>query len=114
MAKAALKTAASAKVATGKATKPTVTLTLRQIAAEIAASQGLSKRQTEAVLAEAVTRTSKAITKGHRVRFGALGIFGVKKLAARKGRNPATGEPIKIKARKKVAFRATKELKDAL
>ena len=111
MAKAVMKTAASA---TGKPTKPVVTITLRQIAAEIAGSQGLSKRQAEAVLNEAVTRVSKGIVKGQRVRVGALGIFSVKKLPARKGHNPATGEAIKIKARKKVAFRAAKELKDAL
>jgi DNA-binding protein HU-beta len=91
-----------------------VALTLRQIAAEISASQGLSKKQAEAVLSETVSRISKGIAKEQRVRFGALGIFSVKKLAARKGRNPATGEAIKIKARKKVAFRAAKELKDAL
>ena len=39
---------------------------------------------------------------------------GVRKRAARMGRNPATGEAIKIKASKKVAFRATKELKMAI
>ena len=38
----------------------------------------------------------------------------MKKRAARKGRNPATGEEIKIKASKKVAFRAAKELKEAV
>jgi len=94
--------------------KPVVTITVRQIAAEISKSQGLSKKQAEAVLSETVSRISKGITKGHRVRFGALGIFSIKKLAARKGRNPATGGAIKIKSRKKVAFRAAKELKDAL
>ena len=114
MAKAALKAAAFAQTGTGKPAKPVVTITLRQIAAEIAESQGLSKKQAEAVLTETATRISKGITKGQRVRFGALGIFSVKKLAARKGRNPATGEAIKIKASKKVAFRATKELKDSL
>jgi DNA-binding protein HU-beta len=114
MAKAVLKAAASAKISTGKTAKPVVTITLRQIAAEIAGSQGLSKKQAEAVLAETVTRISKGIVKGQRVRFGALGIFSVKKLAARKGRNPATGEAIKIKARKKVAFRAAKELRVSL
>ena len=114
MAKAVMKTASSAKISTGKPTKPMVTITLRQIAAEISASQGLSKKQAEAVLSETVSRISKGIAKGQRVRFGALGIFSIKKLAARKGRNPATGEAIKIKARKKVAFRAAKELKDAL
>jgi DNA-binding protein HU-beta len=38
----------------------------------------------------------------------------VRKRAARTGRNPATGEPIQIKASKKVAFRAAKELKEAV
>ena len=44
-------------------------------------------------------------------RLGGLGILQVRKRAARMGRNPATGEPIQIKASKKVAFRAAKELK---
>jgi DNA-binding protein HU-beta len=43
-----------------------------------------------------------------------LGILQVRKRAARMGRNPATGEPIQIKASKKVAFRAAKELKEAV
>jgi DNA-binding protein HU-beta len=38
----------------------------------------------------------------------------VRKRAARMGRTPATGEPIQIKASKKVAFRASKELKEAV
>jgi DNA-binding protein HU-beta len=126
MAKAALKRAVSAKPKTvakaktvakteaSKSAKPAATITLRQIAAEIAEAHGFSKRQAEAVLTETVAHISKGITKGKRVRFGNLGIFSVKKRAARKGRNPATGEAIKIKASKKVAFRPAKELKDAL
>ena len=47
-------------------------------------------------------------------RIGGLGILQVRKRAARMGRNPATGEPIQIKASKKVAFRASKELKEAI
>ena len=43
-----------------------------------------------------------------------LGILQVRNRAARMGRNPATGEPIQIKASKKVAFRASKELKEAV
>jgi DNA-binding protein HU-beta len=114
MAKAALKSAVSTKTGTHKPAKPVVTVTLREIAADIAESQGLSKKQAEAVLTETVTHISKGIVKGKRVRFGALGIFSVKKQAARKGRNPATGEVIKIKASKKVGFRAAKNLKDSL
>jgi len=43
-----------------------------------------------------------------------LGVFQVKKRAARKGRNPATGESIKIKASKRVAFAASRDLKTSL
>ncbi|NJM30727.1 MAG: HU family DNA-binding protein, partial [Rhizobiales bacterium] len=43
-----------------------------------------------------------------------LGIFQVRKRPARMGRNPLTGEAIKIKASKKLAFRAAKEVKEAI
>ena len=55
-----------------------------------------------------------AVKKGDKIRIGGLGILQVRKRAARMGRNPATGEAIKIKASKKVAFRAAKELKEAV
>ena len=54
----------------------------------------------------------KHLKKGARVRIGGLGVLQVRKRAARMGRNPATGEPIKIKASKKIAFRPAKELKE--
>src|SRR5499425_3000642 len=57
---------------------------------------------------------TKYLKKGDRIRIGGLGILVVRKRAARMGRNPATGEPIQIKASKKVAFRAAKELKEAV
>jgi DNA-binding protein HU-beta len=57
---------------------------------------------------------TKHLKKGDRIRIGGLGILQVRKRAARMGRNPATGEPIQIKASKKVAFRAAKELKEAV
>jgi DNA-binding protein HU-beta len=54
------------------------------------------------------------LKKGDRIRLAGLGILVVRKRAARMGRNPATGEPIQIKASKKVAFRAAKELKESV
>jgi DNA-binding protein HU-beta len=57
---------------------------------------------------------TKHLKKGDRIRLVGLGILQVRKRAARMGRNPATGEAIKIKASKKVAFRASKELKEAV
>jgi DNA-binding protein HU-beta len=62
-------------------------------------------------LVESIT---KHLKKGDRIRIGGLGILQVRKRAARIGRNPATGEQIQIKASKKVAFRAAKELKEAI
>ena len=57
---------------------------------------------------------TKHLKKGERVKISGLGILQVRKRAARMGRNPATGEPIHIKASKKVAFRAAKDLKMAI
>jgi DNA-binding protein HU-beta len=61
-----------------------------------------------------VSNITKHLKKGARIRIGGLGILQVRKRAARMGRNPATGEAIKIKASKKVAFRAAKELKESV
>ncbi len=54
------------------------------------------------------------LKKGERVRIAGLGTFEVRKRAARMGRNPATGEAIEIKASKKVAFRAAKDLSETI
>jgi DNA-binding protein HU-beta len=54
------------------------------------------------------------LVKGAKVRIVGLGIFQVKRREARMGRNPQTGEAVKIKASKKVNFRAGKELKEAV
>ena len=57
---------------------------------------------------------TKHLKKGARIRMTGLGILQVRKRPARMGRNPATGEAIKIKASKKIAFRAAKDLKEAI
>ena len=96
------------------AKKPQPTVTLKHLAANLAESHELSKKQTEAVLGDLVGLVAKHLKKGDRIRIGGLGILQVRKRAARMGRNPATGEPIQIKASKKVAFRAAKELKESV
>jgi DNA-binding protein HU-beta len=96
------------------AKKSAPTVTLKHLAANLAESHELSKKQTEAVLGDLVGLVTKHLKKGDRIRIGGLGILQVRKRAARMGRNPATGEPIQIKASKKVAFRAAKELKEAV
>ncbi len=90
------------------------TVTLKHLAASLADTHEMSKKQTEAVLGGLVGLVGKHLKKGDRIRIGGLGILVVRKRAARMGRNPATGEPIQIKASKKVAFRASKELKEAV
>ena len=96
-----------------KAATPT-TVTLKHRAAALSEEHELSKKQTEAILNNLVTRVTKHLKKGERIRIVGLGILQVRKRAARMGRNPATGEAIHIKASKKVAFRAAKELKEAV
>ena len=96
------------------ATKPATTVTLKHLAASLAEDNELSKKQSEAILGGFVATIVKHLKKGERIRIGGLGILQVRKRAARMGRNPATGEPIQIKASKKVAFRASKELKEAV
>ena len=91
-----------------------VTIALSKIAAELAEKHEMTKKAAGEFLSAFVELTVKNLKKGHKVRVTGLGIFQVKKRPARMGRNPATGEAIKIKASKKLAFRAAKEVKDAI
>ena len=90
------------------------TIALSKLAAELAEKHEMSKKAAAEFLGAFVELTVKNLKKGHKVRVTGLGIFQVRKRPARMGRNPATGEQIKIKASKKVAFRAAKELKEAV
>ncbi|MGD9846399.1 MAG: HU family DNA-binding protein [Variibacter sp.] len=101
-------------MATSPKSTTATTVTLRNLAAKLAEEHELSKKQTEAILSDMVDLMVKHLKKGERIRIGGFGILQVRKRAARMGRNPATGEQIKIKASKKVAFRAAKELKEAV
>ena len=90
------------------------TVTLKHLAAALAEEHEMAKKQSEEILNSAIGLVTKHLKKGDRIRIAGLGILQVRKRAARMGRNPATGEPIKIKASKKVAFRASKDLKEAV
>jgi DNA-binding protein HU-beta len=92
----------------------TTTVTLTQLAATLAEEHELMKRAGRELLDNLVSLITKHLKKGERIRIAGLGILQVRKRAARMGRNPATGEAIQIKASKKVAFRAAKELKEAI
>jgi DNA-binding protein HU-beta len=94
------------------ATQPTVTL--KQIAGELAEKHELSKKQAQALFDDMIVSFGKNLKKGNRIRIAGLGILQVKQTKARMGRNPATGEPIKIPAKRKVAFRVSKDLKESV
>lgn len=116
MAKTVTKAApkAAAKSATKTAAKPVGTVTLKHLGTTLSESHDLPKKQANAVLEGLVAEIAKNLKKGNRIRIPGLGILQVRKRPARMGRNPATGEAIKIKASKKVAFRAAKDLKEQI
>jgi DNA-binding protein HU-beta len=97
--------------APAKASKP---VTTRHLAATLSEQHQLTKKQGLEMMENLVAMITKHLKKGERVKIAGLGILQVRKRAARMGRNPATGEAIKIKASKKVAFRAAKDLKEAI
>jgi len=95
--------------ATSSTTSKVETVTLRHLAETLSESHELPKKQVMSMLEDMVTTVTKHLKRGARIRIGGLGILQVRKRPARMGRNPATGEPIKIKASKKGAFRAAKD-----
>jgi DNA-binding protein HU-beta len=103
-------------VAARNATKsePPSTLTLKQLAAQLADEHALSKSKSEALLGDLVTLVTSHLKQGTRLRLTGLGTLQVRQIAPRTGRNPATGETILIEARKRVTFRSAKELMDAI
>lgn len=73
---------------------------------------GLSKKDAGVALDAAIAAIGDALAKGESVQLVGFGTFGVKERAAREGRNPRTGEVVKIKAAKIPSFKAGKGLKD--
>ena len=113
-AKKAAATKAAKKPAKASAEKASPILTLRNIAERLSETHEMPKRQANEMLTQVVELIARSLKKGEKIRLTGLGILQVRKRAARTGRNPQTGEPIKIKASKKIAFRPAKELKEAI
>ena len=90
------------------------TVTKEDFANALAKQHDLTKKQGREMLEDLIALITQHLKKGERVKIAGLGVLVVRNRAARVGRHPATGEPIQIKASKKVAFRATKELKMAI
>jgi len=79
---------------------------------KLATSADITKKQADQVLTTLVEVSGKTIKKGEPVKIPGLGILRLRKMKARMGRNPQTGEAIKIPARKKVGFTVSKSFKD--
>jgi DNA-binding protein HU-beta len=75
---------------------------------------GISKKDAKRALDELNTLVVRELKKEGSIRLAGLGIFRKRKLAARIGRNPATGEQIKIPARTRMRFTPAKVLKESV
>ena len=81
-----------------------------ELVAKLADDAGISKTQANAALDSFVEAVTKSLKGGGKVTLVGFGTFSVSKRSARTGRNPQTGETIKIKAKKVAKFKAGKEL----
>lgn len=76
--------------------------------------EGITKKQAAEAFDHTFNLIRRHLKRGERVQIQGFGSFSVSKRAARKGRNPATGETIMIAASKNVRFKPGKELKDSV
>ncbi|MBQ7474569.1 MAG: HU family DNA-binding protein [Clostridia bacterium] len=83
-----------------------------QLVASVAEKTGLTKKAAEGALAAVLGSVEEALVKGDKVQLIGFGTFGVKKRAARTGRNPSTGAAIKVPASKVVSFAPSSTLKE--
>jgi DNA-binding protein HU-beta len=90
-------------------------MTKAELIEQMAKDAEISKASAGAALNSFMTNVTKALNKKDgKVTLVGFGTFAKVRRKARKGRNPQTGEPIKIKARNAVTFKAGKKLKDAV
>jgi Bacterial nucleoid DNA-binding protein len=90
-------------------------MTKADLVAKLKTKAGLSsKAAAERALNGIIGIMFKALSKGDKIKLAGFDTFAVKKQAARTGRNPQTGKPIKIAARKVVKFTVGKKLKKAV
>jgi nucleoid DNA-binding protein len=89
-------------------------MTKGQLVSKLADGSGLSRKQVDELLNGLIDTITKSVKKGENVKIPGLGIFRLRKMKARMGRNPQTGEAIKIPARKKVGFSVAKAFKESV
>ena len=89
-------------------------MTKSQLVSKLADSGGMGRKQVDELMNSLVDTIVKSVKKGENVKIPGLGIFRLRKMKARMGRNPQTGEAIKIPARKKVGFSVAKTFKETV
>ena len=89
-------------------------MTKSQLVQKLAEASEISKKQADATLLALVELIVGSVRKGEPVKIPGLGTFRKVQTKARMGRNPQTGEAIKIAARKKVRFSVAKALKESV
>ena len=89
-------------------------MTKAELIAQVAEKSELSKKDAEKAIAAVVSSVTDALVAGDKVQLVGFGTFEVRAREARNGKNPRTGEIIKIAASKAPAFKAGKALKDAV
>jgi len=89
-------------------------MTKAEMVERISRDAKISKKAAETALDSFMASVRDSLRKGKRVSLVGFGTFAVGRRAARNGRNPQTGETIKIKATKVPKFKAGKVLKDAV
>ncbi len=87
-------------------------MTKTELIAEVAEKTGLKKKDAEAAVSSVLTAIADKLAAGEKVQLVGFGTFEVKERAERDGRNPFTGEAIKIAASKRPVFTAGKALRD--
>ena len=81
---------------------------------KIAAEAGITKTQAGKAMESSIHAVTNALKKGERVTLVGFGTFSTSQRKARNGRNPQTGKPIKIAARRVAKFTPGMELKKAV
>lgn len=89
-------------------------MTKAELIEAMAAKSGLTKADSSRALEAFMSTVAETLKKGGKITLTGFGTFGTSKRAARNGRNPRTGEVVKIAARNSVSFKAGSKLKETI
>lgn len=85
-----------------------------ELIAQVAEKSDLTKKDAEKAVSALIETVEEALVKGDRVQLVGFGTFEIRERAARKGRNPQTGQEIDIAATRVPVFKAGKSLREVI